>query len=101
LEISYERSGKPSIGRILANGLQQQKKYVQAEKIFLYNKNVEPYRYEARMDLLNLFLETKQFSKAKVIATEIIQLPVKIPSPLIVEYKKNATAYLKEFETKK
>ncbi len=96
LQIGFERSGKPSLGRVLANGLKQQKKYAQAEKIYRYNKNVEPYRYEARMDLFNLYIETKQGTKAKAMAQEIMQLPVKIPSPLIVGYKKQAKAYLSE-----
>jgi O-Antigen ligase len=76
LQIGFERSGKPSLGRVLANGLKQQKKYSQAGEIFTYNKNVEPYRYEARMDLLNLYIETNQDAKAKEMANEIIKLRV-------------------------
>ena len=98
LQSGFERSGRPSLGRVLANGLQQQKKHTQAEKIYLYNKNVEPYRYEARMDLLNLFIETKQDAKAKAMAQEIIQLPVKIQSPKIAGYKKEAKDYLNKFD---
>lgn len=96
LEIGFEHSGRPSLGRVLANGLKQQKKYAQAEEIYTYNKNVEPYRYEARVDLLNLFIETKQDKKAKAIAQEIIQLPVKIPSLKIELYNKKAKKYLSE-----
>jgi len=100
LQTGFERSGKPSLGRVLANGLKQQKKYSQAEQIYNYNKNVEPYRYEARMDLFNLFMETKQYTKAKAMAKEIIQLPVKIPSRKIEGYKRKAKAYLRELEKK-
>lgn len=92
----FERSGKPTLGRILANGLKKQKKYAEAEKIFNYNKNVEPYRFEARMDLLDLFIVTKQNEKAKKMAQEILQLPVKIPSKTIIDFKKKARLYINE-----
>lgn len=100
LQIGFERSGKPSLGRILAKGLQKHQKYAQAEEIYTYNKNVEPYRFEARMDLLDLFIETKQNKKAVAMAQEIVHLPVKIPSPTIENYKRTARAYLQGFEPK-
>lgn len=100
MKTGFERSGKPSLGRILANGLKKQKKYTQAEAIYTYNKNVEPYRYEARMDLFDLFLETNQKIKAKKMALEIINLPVKIPSAKIVIYKRKAKLYINEFGAK-
>lgn len=94
MQKGVDRSGIPSLGRVLSEGLQRQGKYSQAEKIFIYNKNAEPYRYEARMDLLNLFIRTKQKEKAKKMALEIISLPIKIPSPKITEYKTIAKKYL-------
>jgi hypothetical protein len=100
LQTGFDRSGRPSLGRILANGLKHQKRYARAEQIYNYNKNVEPYRYEARMDLLHLFSEIKQYTKAKSMAIEIIRLPVKIPSPQIEGYKKKAKAYIRELENK-
>jgi hypothetical protein len=62
--------------------------------------NVEPYRYEARMDLLNLYIETNQDAKAKEMANEIIKLRVKIPSAKIEEYKRVAKANLDSFTEK-
>ena len=100
LQSGFERSGKPRLGRVLANGLKKQKKYSQAEEIFTYNKNVEPYRYEARMDLFNLYIETNQDAKAKEMANEIIKLRVKIPSAKIEEYKRVAKAHLDSFTEK-
>lgn len=100
MQTGFERSGKPTLGRILANGLRKQKKYTQTEAIYTYNKNVEPYRYEARMDLFDLFLETKQNARATKMAQEIIDLPVKIPSKTIVGFKRKAKLYLNEFEGK-
>ncbi len=101
MKTGFERSGKPSLGRIIANGLRKQKKYTQAEAIYTYNKNAEPYRYEARMDLFNLFVVTKQKAKAKKMAVEIINLPIKIPSTSIIGFKKKAKLYLNKFEASK
>jgi hypothetical protein len=96
MQTGFERSGKPTLGKILANGLKKQKKYSQAEAIYRYNKNVEPYRYEARMDLFDLYVTAKQKAKAKKMAIEIINLPVKIPSATIVGFKKKVELYLNQ-----
>lgn len=100
MQIGFNRSGRPSLGRILADGLQKQKKYKKAQEIYNYNKNVEPFRYEARMDLLDLFIETKQKDKATKMAQEIVHLPVKIPSATIVSFKKKAQSYFDGVEKK-
>lgn len=52
------------------------------------------------MDLFDLFVTTKQNEKAKKMALEIIDLPVKIPSKTIVSFKRKAKLYLSEFENK-
>jgi hypothetical protein len=96
LYYGFELSGKPTLGKILADGLKKQKKFDKAETIYYYNKNVEPYRFEARMDLFNLYIETKQYKKANQMALEIFTLPVKIPSATIHNYKKIARSYLKK-----
>lgn len=100
MQTGFERSGKPTLGRILANGLRKQKKHTQAEAIYTYNKNAEPYRYEARMDLFDLFVATNQREKAKKMAQEIVHLPIKIPSKKIVDFKRKAKLYLIEFDRK-
>lgn len=100
MQTGFERSGKPSIGKILANGLQKQKKFAEAETIYTYNKNAEPYRYEARIDLLKLFIETRQYAKAKKMAQEIIDLPVKIPSVAIDDFKKKSKVLLTQLDDK-
>lgn len=95
MQTGFDRSGKPSLGRVLAKGLKKQKKFAQAESIYTYNKNAEPYRLEARMDLFELYIETNQIEKAKKMALEIINLPVKIPSAAIVDFKNKARLYVK------
>lgn len=95
MQIGVQRSGRPSLGKVLAEILQKQGNFAQAEKIYTYNKNAEPYRYEARMDLLHLYQESKQFKKANDMAMEIINLPVKISSPKITACKNEARQYKK------
>jgi hypothetical protein len=96
MQTGFDLSGKPSLGKILAGFLQKKGNFKSAENIFKYNKNVEPYRYEARMDLFHLYLESTQIEKAKEIALEIINFPVKIKSKEIDEFKKEAENYLKK-----
>lgn len=75
-------------------------KYNKAEQIFIYNKNVEPFRFEARIDLFNLYLRTNQKEKARKTATEILDLPIKIPSKKINFYKEKAKRYLEDEQKK-
>ncbi len=96
MQIGFDLSGKPSLGKILAGFLQKKGDFKSAENIYKYNKNVEPYRYEARMDLFHLYLKSTQIEKAKEIALEIINFPVKIKSKEIDGFKKEAENYLKK-----
>ncbi|KIA99193.1 hypothetical protein OA93_06065 [Flavobacterium sp. KMS] len=92
----FKHSGKPSLGRILAGLYQKQGKYSEAEQIYKYNINIEPFRYEARMDLFRLYITTNQTKKSKEEALKIILLPIKIPSEKITEYKNEAEKYINE-----
>lgn len=96
MQIGFDISGKPSLGKILAGILQKNGDFKSAENIYKYNKNVEPYRYEARMDLFHLYVESKQIEKAKEMALEILNFPIKIRSKEIDRFKKEAEKYLKK-----
>lgn len=92
----FEQSGKPSLGKSLASFLERMRRYDDAEKIYIYNKNVEPFRFDARIDLFYLYLKTNQKAKAKTMAIEIVKLPVKIPSNKVDKFKEEARGYLKK-----
>lgn len=51
----FKQSGRPTLGKNLAHFFERMGNYNEAEKIYIYNKNVEPFRFEARIDLLNLY----------------------------------------------
>jgi O-antigen ligase len=92
----FEHSGKPSLGKILAGFYVKQSKYNEAEQIYQYNMNVEPFRYDAHIDLFRLYIKTNQKTKAKEMAFKIILLPIKIPSEKINKYKEEAIFYLRK-----
>lgn len=90
----FKQSGKPSFGKNLAKLLERMGRYNESEKIYIYNKNVEPFRFDARMDLFSLYLKTNQKEKARELAKEIIHLPIKIPSEKINRFKEEAKSYI-------
>lgn len=90
----FELSGKPSLGKILAGIYEKQGLLDEAEKIYRYNINVEPFRYEPRIDLFHLYVKTNQIIKAKETAKKIIDLPIKIPSDKIDRFKEEAKFYI-------
>ncbi|MEP6806940.1 MAG: O-antigen ligase family protein [Flavobacterium sp.] len=96
----FKQSGKPSLGKNLATIFERMGKYDEAERIYIYNKNVEPFRFDARMDLFNLYLKTNQKQKAREIAKEILYLPIKIPSKNIDLFKEKMNNYLKNEQKK-
>lgn len=96
----FKQSGKPSLGKNLATIFERMGKYDEAERIYIYNKNVEPFRFDARMDLFNLYLKTNQKQKARELAKEILYLPIKIPSKNIDFFKEKAEYYLKNEQKK-
>lgn len=96
----FEQSGKPSLGKILAGFYEKQHKYQEAEHIYQYNINVEPFRFDARIDLFRLYSKTNQKQKTREMANRIINLPVKIPSEKVNGYKEEARLYLSKIDKK-
>ncbi|WP_281235324.1 O-antigen ligase family protein [Flavobacterium gelatinilyticum] len=94
LEKGFECSGKPSLGKILAGIYEKQNQFSNAEKIYIYNINAEPFRFEPRVDLFQLYVRTNQKKKAIETAKKIIDLPIKIPSDKIGTFKKEARSYI-------
>lgn len=98
LDTAFQKSAMPKIGRPLAFKHIRYGNVAKALELFNYNKNVEPYRYEARMDLFNLYSRNDDVKKALNIAREIKEFPVKVPSKKVDLYKKKVSKYLKTFE---
>ncbi len=97
IEKAFKKSSAPKIGRVLASLYIKESNYKRAEEIYKLNINVEPYRYEGRMDLLKLFIRSNQYRKAIKLAQEIVDFPVKIPSKEVEDYKLYASKTIKQY----
>lgn len=97
MEAAFQKSSAPRIGKQLAFCYIKEGNYKKAENIFKFNISVEPYRYEPRMDLLILFLKLNRYKEIVKMSQEIINLPIKIPSKKINNYKKTASKHAKNY----
>jgi len=51
-----------------------------AELTYLFAVNMVPNRFRTRLALFNFYINTKNNRKAKTIGTQILEMPIKIPS---------------------
>lgn len=101
MEKAIAKNNAPKEIKKLAYHYIKEKNYKRAEELFKFNILNEPYRYEARMDLVKLYKKTKEKDKLIPLLKEITDLPIKISSKQVDGYKKYATAYLKRLESSK
>ena len=97
IEEAFNKTSAPRIGKKLATLYIQQGNFKRAEEIFKFNMNVEPYRYEAKMDLISLYKKTKQHEKLIKMSQEVINFPIKVQSRTIDKYKQEATNNIEEY----
>lgn len=95
IEHAFRKSYAPIIGKHLAMIYIDRGNYAKAEHLFTLNMNLEPYRYEAKMDLMALYKKTNQREKLINMAKSILSFPEKIPSATIDNYKNTAKDNLK------
>ncbi|MDG1805930.1 alpha/beta hydrolase-fold protein [Flavicella sp.] len=96
LEERLIQTSAPRIGRELAHLYYRKGNIKRTEELYKFNSLAEPYRYEARMDLLNLYLKTNNSSKANHLAKTIIDFPVKVPSKKVDYFKRKAKKVFQE-----
>ncbi len=87
MEKGFENTYSPKVGKSLASRYVRDGNLKRAEEIYRLNIGLEPYRYEARMNLLDILIRTNQYQKALFLCKEIIDLPVKIHSKKVEQYK--------------
>ncbi len=100
MENAFAYSVAPKIGKRLGFFYTKEGNYKRAEELFKMNIATEPYRYEPRIDLLNLYVKTNDYKKALAIAEEILNLNVKIPSDKITAFKNRAKTYTNHYTKK-
>ena len=94
MEEAILKNNNPKKVRQLAFFYINDANYIRAEELFKFNIQNEPYRYQARMDLVKLYRKTNQLKKLKPLLKEVIDFPVKIPSDKVNEYKKSCLEIL-------
>lgn len=66
-------------------------------QLYIYNIKSKPFRFQGRMDLFRLYVKFNMKEKALKMAKEIKIMPVKISSPEIYRYKKDANKFITSF----
>lgn len=95
MESSVKKEPIPEANVVLANLYSEQKNFLRTEQLLILNNGIEPFRFEPKENLFRFYIQTKQKEKSIKIATEIINLPVKIKSNKVDIYKMEAEKYLK------
>lgn len=90
IENSVKKSKIPDANIILANIYTHENNLLRTESLLLLNSGIEPYRFEPKNNLLNFYIFTGQKDRSIKIAREIINLPAKINSTKINQYKNKA-----------
>lgn len=101
MEKGYKKTSAPKIGIRLAQYYIRDGNYKRAKEIYNFNTHVEPYRYEARIHLLNLLKKINRHDEIIKISKEIVEFPVKLPSKTIDTYKKDAAKNIEYYTRKK
>lgn len=100
MEKAVNKNNAPKEIKKLANYYLMQQDFKKAEELFKFNVQNEPYRYEARMDLVNLYQNTNQLKKLKLLLEEVIGFPIKVPSKEVEEYKRRCKILLNQYSSK-
>ena len=89
---------EPRMGELLALYLNQEQMYEDAEKIYKINIGNEPFRFKPRMAYASFLGNQGRYSEQNVVLKSIVELPLKIPSKEVENYKRHASEILKRNE---
>lgn len=97
---SYMKKGfyellEPGMGELLAGYLYQERMFDDAEKVLKINIGNEPFRYKPKMDYAVFLGDQGRVFEQNTVLKTIINLPVKIPSESVENYKRQASKILK------
>ncbi len=103
MEWGFQKTSAPKIGRPLAKYHLKDGNYKRAEEIYAFNIGVQPFRYKPQKDFISLMKKVHDYKEIVQRSKKVIDFPVKIPSPKVIEYKqaakKNLTRYTKYVKT--
>lgn len=95
MENSVLKSPIPRAHIALSYLYMQQNNYNRAEELLKLNVGIEPFRFEPLNNLLQFYSERNLCKEEAKIANDIINLPIKIPSVKVANYKRKAQLILK------
>jgi hypothetical protein len=95
MENSVRKDPVPKANTALADLYFNQKNYARVTQLLQSNTGIEPSRFEPLANLMQFYAQTNQIDKEVAMAQKIIDLPVKINAPKVLEYKKKARLVLK------
>jgi O-antigen ligase len=98
MENSVKKDPIPKANTALADLYFKQKNIARAEQLLQSNIGIEPSRFEPLANLMQFYAQTNQVEKQFAMAQKIIDLPVKIASPEVMEYKKKAQAVVELYD---
>lgn len=73
----------------------KQGKFNKAEQIYIQAIHMVPNRFYTRYKLMNLYIQTNEFNKARAVAEVINRLPVKVDSEIVSKVRTEAKNLLK------
>lgn len=97
IELVFNKNLTPKLGQIIAFENEKRGNIEKVERILEYNLFCEPYRYYPKIQLLSFYERQHKTKKVISLAKEIVNLPIKIPSKKVFEYKRVALQKLKTY----
>lgn len=91
---AIRKSNIPGMNYAISIVYEHLKENQKVEYFLKKNTGIEPFKFKSKIDLMDFYGRTGQLKKQEEIAKEIIELPVKIPSKEVDEYKKRAQEVL-------
>lgn len=88
------KNNAPLLIDVLSKAYEHKGEIHKTENLLKKNTGVEPFKFKPKVNLMDFYGRTGKLKEQKETAQEIINLPVKIPSKEVDEYKKRAEKVL-------
>jgi len=87
---AVNKNNSPMLNNILSLIYEHKGEIHKTEELLKKNTGIEPFKFKPRINLMDFYGRTGKFKEQKETSQAIIDLPVKIPSKEVDEYKKRA-----------
>ena len=87
MEKAFSKTFLPQYGEWLAAYQEKVGNWKRAQELYRIHINNEPYRFHSRVEYAKLLFKGHQYEENRKVLQEIVDLPIKIPSVKVQEYK--------------